>query len=135
MPYTVLGALGKCELLNGCECTNATALLTLNNCVILCGDYLFDTTDYDMKFAKLPWDDMFPETLTRVPVVCEVEYLGHSCYVNTYMNVDANGNMSVPLNGMVTVLLENAIIPINSRYYNDTIGNNTGEGTSPLSIQ
>lgn len=135
MPYTVLGALGKCELLNGCTSTNSTALLTLNNCVILCGDYAFDATAYDMKFAKLPREEMFPEDMIRVPVMCEVEFLGNPCYVNTYMDVDTEGNMSVPLNGTVTVKLENVIIPINSRYYNDVIGNNTGEGTSPLSTQ
>lgn len=135
MPYGKLGAIGKCELLNGCESTNDTAILTLNNCVILCGDYLFDASDYDMKFAKLPDNKMFPETLIRIPVVCDVEFMEKSCYVNTYMDVDNEGNMSVPLKGMVTVMLENTIIPINSRYYNDTIGNNTGIGSSPISIQ
>lgn len=132
MPYTVIGALGDMEVGGGSSCQNPCAAMTLNNCVLLCGDWDLPSCKADQPFAVLPREEMFPRRDMEFPMVCEVDFNGRRCFVNTYMTVTALGEMSVPLDGHVRVLSNGAVLNMSDRWYNQEIGNSSGEGTSPL---
>lgn len=135
MPYSVIGAIGNMSVREGTSCPNPCAMMTLNNCVMLCGDWTVEDNDPDVDIAVLPRQAMFPRNPMRVPVMVETEFNGSSCYVNTYLTVTAEGGLRCPVPGKITVLSNGLVINVNDVYYNQEIGNTSGNGTSPLTNQ
>ena len=124
MPYAILGDLQTLTLGASATMPNACIILTVNNDVILMDNVSLDGYVSDSTFATLP-ESMRPMSEVRVPVL-----LNDS---QTALMVKTDGTMSIPTDATGILYLNGVTFNVCGAYYNETIGNNFSQGTSPLS--
>ena len=124
MPYTQLADLQTLTLSNNVQCDNPCCILTLNCNVTLMGNMTLDSYIGYAALATLP-ESMRPIHDIAIPV-----YLG-TTLVKLIINSD--GELSIPASGTGDILYLNGVtFNVCDRYYNNAIGNNFSQGTSPM---
>lgn len=124
MPYNILGNIGTLVLGSNANTSNACCILTLDNIVTLMGN--ISLTDYTAgeTIATLA-DQMLPSSEIRTPVCVDDDVV--------ILTIDTDGNLSLGYSySGATLYLNGVCFNVCDTYYNDTIGNNFLQGTSPL---
>lgn len=123
MPYTKLGDINTLTLSNKAQCDNPCCILTLNNDVILMGNIFL--TDYESGevIAILP-SSMRPSEDIFIPVYLDTSLVR--------ININNKGEIIMYQDATGGLYLNGITFNVCDQYYNETIGNNFSQGTSPL---
>ena len=128
MPYNILGDLQLLTLADNVTCANPCCILTINDTVQLMADAVLTGYASGSPVATLP-ESMSPLAGTTVPV-CLTEADGVSVVP---LSISTGGVLSLTRDvESGTVHLNGLEFNCCDRYYNDEIGNNFPQGTSPL---
>lgn len=124
MAYNILGAMGTLEMGEAAITDNACCIATLDNIVMLMGSvYLIGYTAGN-TICTLP-EEMRPRFGTRVPVCLNMDIVP--------LVVTASGELFIESDSEMGVLFLNGVVfNVCDSFYNDEIGNNFPQGTSPL---
>lgn len=130
MPYANIGDMGSLVLADNASCENNCVILTLDDIVELMGNITVEDYSPTEAFAQLP-EKMRP--MQEVFVAC--------CIPNDIgrIKVDTEGKMYFSTNHLEedsslvsTVLYTNGMVfNVCDTYYNEEIGNNYAQGTTP----
>lgn len=100
---------------------NKTAILTMDNVVMICGDIENVTVGANGVIYTLPSSSMFPSS----DIVLVIMGLSGTTYSQRRIRIKPNGTI-VTDSGVsnMTFYTNGIMFHVNSKYYNDTIGNN-----------
>lgn len=124
MPYQILGNIGTLDMANNASTNNACCILTLDNVVMLMGNV--ELSDYTAGEVICTLADQMMPTYEVRTVVClddDLVALTVNAYGELSLNVDCASG---------TLYLNGVLFNVCDTYYNDEIGNNFLQGTSPL---
>lgn len=124
MAYGNIASVGKITVESNYTISNATVLKDENNIVMLCGNItVTNATTGRQKLMTLPHSSMYPNETIRflAPYLSSGGTGGYMAIIvettgEIYYTANVGANSTIFLNG--------AIFHVNSKYYNDTIGNN-----------
>lgn len=124
MAYTVLGDLQTLTLSNDVQCGNPCCILTLNDVVLLMGNMHLAGYEANTAIATLP-TSMRPVDEIAVPVWLDAELV--------QLIVTPEGELKLGHDVTAAMLYTNGVcFNVCDQYYNEEIGNNFPQGTSPL---
>lgn len=124
MPYTTLGDIQTLLMANNAQSDNQCCILTLDCTVNIMGNIYLEKYVQDDVIATLP-QSMRPIQDIFIPVLLDNQIVT--------MHVNLSGEISINSSTPSGTLYMNGVFfNVCGTYYNDEIGNNFSQGTSPL---
>lgn len=125
MPYSKLGDIQTLTLSNDVESDNDCCILTLNNEVLIMGNLVLSNFNGSSILATMPTAYRPIDTI-RLPVIFDNDIM--------VLIIDSEGEIRLNTTSTVSgvLYLNGLTFNVCDRYYNNEIGNNFSQGTSPL---
>lgn len=133
MAYTKIAGIGEGTTTQ--TMVNPCNIQTLDNIIMLCDDIELANYTMNNAFFKLSDSSMYPGSDLKIPVFITDKSVIPNVYYILPLKIDTQGELSLPSSfGTATVHTNGLCFHINSKYYNQTIGNTDPSlFTSPLS--